>query len=171
MNERNETAGARTTSNDPLQRSSGTAGGMAGENRDTGMGGMPGTTMGDTGNSGDTMGKAVGDKIDDMSERLGETRTTVTEKSRESLDAGKEKLGGGMSSAADMIRDRTGETSGLPHEAGTKLAETMDKTATYLHEHSSEEIWSDVESYVREHPTQALVGAVLAGWVMARVLR
>ena len=171
MNERNETAGTRTTGNDPLQRSSGTAGGMAG---DTGIGGvreMSDTGMAGTGNSGDTMGKAVGDKIDDMSEKLGDTKTTITEKSKESLETGKEKLGGGMESAADMIRDRTGETSGLPHDAGMKLADTMDKTAAYLHEHSSEEIWSDVESYVREHPTQALVGAVLAGWVMARVLR
>jgi len=147
---------------------------MAGEQRDTGIAGS-GTNMGDTGKSSDTMGKAVGEKIDDMSEKIGEkiddTRTTITEKGKDRLEASKEKLGGGMESAADLIRERTGDTSGLPHEAGTKLAETMDKTATYIHEHSSEEIWSDVESYVREHPTKALVGAVLTGWVMARVLR
>jgi ElaB/YqjD/DUF883 family membrane-anchored ribosome-binding protein len=119
----------------------------------------------------ETIGHVVGEKIDEMSEKLGETRTTVTEKSMEGLEAGKERLGGGMESAADIIRDRTGETTGLPHDAGTKLADTMDKTATYLHEHSSEEIWSEVEHYVREHPTQALVGAVLAGLVVGRVLR
>jgi len=183
MNERSEYPGTRTTGNDPLQRSSGTAGGIPGEQQDTGytggddstLAGMTdhrsSTAMGSTGETGDTMGKAVGDKIDDMSEKLGDSATKISDKGKEGLETGKEKLGGGMESAADMIRERTGDTSGLPQEAGTKLADTMDKTATYLHEHSSEEIWSDVESYVREHPTQALVGAVLAGWVMARVLR
>jgi len=182
MNERNEYPGTRTTGNDPLQRSSGTAGGMPVERQDTAYTGgddssMPGmndhrsSTGMETGETGDTMGKAVGDKLDGMSEKLGDSATKISEKGKEGLETGKEKLGGGMESAADLIRDRTGDTSGLPHEAGTKLADTMDKTASYLQEHSSEEIWSDVESYVREHPTQALVGAVLAGWVMARVLR
>src|SRR3954454_1253652 len=107
MNERNESAGTRTTGNDPLQRSSGTAGGMPAERHDTGGTGMDrgalsgandrqASTVGNTGKSGDTMGQAVGDKIDDMSEKLGdkidETKSTMSDNAAKLGDKGKESL-------------------------------------------------------------------------------
>jgi ElaB/YqjD/DUF883 family membrane-anchored ribosome-binding protein len=56
-------------------------------------------------------------------------------------------------------------------KAGEKVAEGMERSATYLREHSTEDMRGDVERYVREHPMQAMAGALVAGFVLSRILR
>ena len=47
----------------------------------------------------------------------------------------------------------------------------MDKTATYLKEHDSQELMHDFEDYVKAHPLQAAAGALVAGFVLAKIVR
>jgi ElaB/YqjD/DUF883 family membrane-anchored ribosome-binding protein len=47
----------------------------------------------------------------------------------------------------------------------------METAAAYLKEHSSDEIFKDLEVFVKEHPTQALVGAIFAGFLVGRMMR
>jgi ElaB/YqjD/DUF883 family membrane-anchored ribosome-binding protein len=47
----------------------------------------------------------------------------------------------------------------------------MEKTATYVREHSTNEMLNDVETYVKEHPAQSVAGAVVAGFLLGRILR
>jgi ElaB/YqjD/DUF883 family membrane-anchored ribosome-binding protein len=55
--------------------------------------------------------------------------------------------------------------------AGEAAASTMEKTATYVREHSTNEMLNDVETYVKEHPAQSVAGAVVAGFLLGRILR
>jgi hypothetical protein len=71
----------------------------------------------------------------------------------------------GIDRAAEMAREK------VPGELGTKVANTMEKTAGYLREHDSGELWEDVEQYVRQHPMQATMTAAFAGFLVARILR
>jgi hypothetical protein len=75
-----------------------------------------------------------------------------------------------MESAADMVREKL-PSEGVVGKAGTKAADTLERTAGYLREHESTELWGDVQEYVKQHPASALVGALAAGFVLSRILR
>ena len=106
------------------------------------------------------------ERADDMSRQAQEKASEMSDRAREQAEAGKDQAATGMHTAADRIRERAGGS-----EAGEKVAGTMDSTASYLQEHSTAEIWNDVEDYVRKHPGQALAGAVVAGLLLGRILR
>jgi ElaB/YqjD/DUF883 family membrane-anchored ribosome-binding protein len=93
------------------------------------------------------------------------------DKAKEQADAGMDKAAEGLESTAERIKSIAGDGDGMPAQAGTKLAEGMESAATYLKEHSSDEIFKDLEVFVKEHPTQALVGAIFAGFMVGRMMR
>jgi len=130
------------------------------------------TTSGSTTSGNDWQnGETVRDTAEDAREKAGEKVSEYSDRAIEQVEAGKEKAATGMEQAAGTLREKVSSQSGLTAEAGTKVADTMEKTAGYLHDHSTTEMWDDVESYVREHPGQALMGAVVAGFLIAKVLR
>jgi uncharacterized protein YjbJ (UPF0337 family) len=92
-------------------------------------------------------------------------------KVQDGVEGGKDTMAGGIESAADMMRDKMPGGDGMVGKAGTKSADTLEKTAGYLRDHESGELWSDVEKYVKDHPASALVGALAAGFVLSRILR
>jgi ElaB/YqjD/DUF883 family membrane-anchored ribosome-binding protein len=108
--------------------------------------------------------------IDRMKQRASETKDRVEEVVREKTEQGIDRTAEGVQSAAERIRSEANERGGMTAEAGTKVADTMDRTAGYLREHDSEQILSDVERYVREHPLQAVAGAVVGGFILGRLL-
>src|SRR4051812_13779042 len=93
------------------------------------------------------------------------------DKAKDQVDSGIDKAAEGLESTAERIKGMTGDGEGMPAQAGTKVAESMESAATYLKEHSSDEIFKDLEVFVKEHPTQALVGAVFAGFLVGRIMR
>jgi ElaB/YqjD/DUF883 family membrane-anchored ribosome-binding protein len=100
-----------------------------------------------------------------------ETVDKAKEKAMDTADQAKDKAAEGMDSAAEMVREKLGAKSGVTGTAGTKLAEGMEKTAGYLKEHDTQDMMNDLDTFVREHPTQALIGAVAIGFVLGRMLR
>ena len=131
------------------------------------------TGMSDSGTTGRDWadGNRIRDRAEDTLDKAGYKVSEYGDKAVEQVDAGKEKAATGMEQAAGAIREKVSRTSGMTAEAGTKVADTMDRTAGYLREHSTGEMWEDVEHYVRKHPAQALAGAVFAGFLIAKVLR
>jgi ElaB/YqjD/DUF883 family membrane-anchored ribosome-binding protein len=110
------------------------------------------------------------DKANEYKDKVSETASEYGDKAQEQLEKGKEQTASGLESAAGMIRERT-QTGPLPPEAGAKVAEGMESAATYLREHDTTEIWNDMERYVKEHPAQAVAGAIFAGFLLGRMLR
>lgn len=109
--------------------------------------------------------------VDDAGQRMQERTQEAAEQARQKADEGVDRAAGGMQSAAEKLRERTEGKSGMTAEVGTKAADTMERGATYLREHDTQEIIDDVERYVREHPMQALAGAVVGGFLIGRILR
>jgi ElaB/YqjD/DUF883 family membrane-anchored ribosome-binding protein len=126
----------------------------------------------DSGSTGPTpMVDKAREQLEPQMEKAKEQLDTGMEKAKEQADAGMDKAAGGLESAAERIKGMTGEGEGAPAQAGVKLAEGMETAATYLKEHSSDELLKDLEGYVKQHPTQALVGAIFAGILVGRILR
>jgi ElaB/YqjD/DUF883 family membrane-anchored ribosome-binding protein len=119
------------------------------------------------------------DETMDQAERSGtqardtmsQKATEFTDKARERTDEGMNKAAGAMDDTAQKLRDRTEGQGGVQAKAGEKVAEGMEKTAGYLREKDTQQIMDDVEDYVREHPVQAIAGALVGGFVLARILR
>ena len=115
----------------------------------------------------------VQEQAGEVAEKAQEQATAVKDKALEQAEAGKQRAASGLHSAADQLRNRTGEEEpdDLRGKAMTKAADTIERSATYLDEHETSEIWDDIEKFVREHPMQAAAGALVAGLVIGRILR
>jgi hypothetical protein len=140
------------------------------------------TPDGSFGREGDTGGTGSGGEPAKLMDKAKEQLEPGMEKAKEQLDhgldkakdqvdSGMDKAAEGLESTAERIKGMAGEGDGLPAQAGTKIAEGMESAATYLKEHSSDELFKDLEGYVKEHPAQALVGAVFAGYLVGRIMR
>lgn len=112
------------------------------------------------------------EKAGEYGEMAREKAGAYGEKAREQAGVAKDQAASGMERVAGMVRERTaGGDGGVASQAGTKLAGGMEKTAEYLRGRDVNEIWNDVETYARQHPGQAVLGAVLTGFLIGRILR
>jgi ElaB/YqjD/DUF883 family membrane-anchored ribosome-binding protein len=105
--------------------------------------------------------------------RYDQARERATEfghKARQGAEQGKEKAATGMHRAADRIRERGSGSEGFAGQASSKAANGMDKAADYLKDHNTDEMLKDAERYAKEHPGQAIVGAVVAGFLLGKIL-
>ncbi len=91
-------------------------------------------------------------------------------KAQERLDAGRERAAAGMKRGAGLVRDGSSQVSGLSADAGGKVAGGMESVADYLDRHDTNAMWDGIESYTRKHPGRTLVGAVIGGFALGRVL-
>lgn len=108
--------------------------------------------------------------VDRMKQKASDTKDKVQEKVKETTEEGIDRTAEGVHTAAERIRSETEQRGGMTAEAGTKVADTMERTAGYLREHDSEQIIDDVERYVRQHPVQAVAGAIVGGFILGRLL-
>lgn len=131
---------------------------------DTGRAGMDHDTESET-------KSAVSEVAGQVQEKVSEKAGEVKEKATEQADAGINKAAEGLQRTAEQMRERAGEQGGVKGEVATRAADGLEKTATYLREHEATEIWTDVEAFVKEHPVQAAISALAAGFVLGRVLR
>jgi ElaB/YqjD/DUF883 family membrane-anchored ribosome-binding protein len=116
-------------------------------------------------------GGTAQDKAREMSDRASEKANEAKDRAMDQAERGREKAAEGTESAADKIRESTEGHGGMQEKAGTKLADAMDRTSGSLRENRTDEIWNDLEQLARERPMQALGGAVIAGFVLGRILR
>ena len=128
------------------------------------------TGYGETGSS-DSGEQSDGSGSQQVMQKAQEKASEFGQKAQEQADMGLDKAAGTVDRAATQLRERAQQQGGVQAEVGTKVADGLDKTAGYLQEHDTAEIMDDVERYVREHPLQAMAGAVVGGFVLARILR
>jgi ElaB/YqjD/DUF883 family membrane-anchored ribosome-binding protein len=113
----------------------------------------------------------MGNRARDTANQAKDKASELGQKAQQQADMGKDKAAGGMESAADKIREQASKSDGMTAQTGTKVADSMEKTAGYLREHDTTEMLDDVEQYVKDHPMQAVAGAVIGGFVIGRILR
>jgi ElaB/YqjD/DUF883 family membrane-anchored ribosome-binding protein len=108
------------------------------------------------------MKKTIADKASDAKESLNEFRRRAADKldeSRESTARVLEKTSTSLHSGTDQFSD-----------AGHYAADRLQATADYVRETDLESIFEDVQNFVRRYPTQALAGAAILGFLVARGL-
>jgi ElaB/YqjD/DUF883 family membrane-anchored ribosome-binding protein len=108
---------------------------------------------------------------DKTGDRTKEKASELGARAQERADEGMDKAAGGLEQGAGKLREKAQERGGMAGDAGVRVADSMEKTATYLREHDSAELLDDIEKYVRDHPVQAVAGAVVGGFLIGRILR
>lgn len=111
------------------------------------------------------------EKGSQVKEMAVEKTSEITGKLHDSADAGVNRAADGLEQAAVQLRERAEDGGGIQEKVGVRVADGLDKTSVYLREHEAQEIWTDVEKFVKEHPMQAAVGAAVAGYIVAKVLK
>jgi hypothetical protein len=93
-----------------------------------------------------------------------------TEASRRTDEAAR-RAAGTMEDAANALREGGERAGSAQIRAADRVADRMERTAGYLRENDTAHIVDDVENFIREHPLRSLAGAMVGGFVIARILR
>jgi ElaB/YqjD/DUF883 family membrane-anchored ribosome-binding protein len=129
------------------------------------------------GSSSDTVSDAassLGDmasRVTDKASELAHKATELGQKAVGAIDAQRGSAAIALDSAAAGVHahaDKLPPTvSPFAHQAADKLVDTAD----YVRENKMRDMWADLEGYLKAHPTQALLGAVVVGFCAGRMLR
>ena len=110
------------------------------------------------------------EKASDLKDAVSDKASEYGSKLAGTADSGIDKAADGLEKAAVQLRSRS-EDGGVQGQVGTRVADGLDKTSQYLRDHEAQEIWSDVEQFVKDHPLQAAAGAAVAGYVVAKLMK
>jgi ElaB/YqjD/DUF883 family membrane-anchored ribosome-binding protein len=151
---------------DPLSRDRGLA-----ENQDPSAGTPPPRSSEPYDPEQEGMGERARHATEEARHKAEEMGQQARERAQHTAEQGKDATASGLDTAAEQIRERVGQGDGTAAQAGTKVADNLERTAGYLREHETGEMWQDLERYVRDHPVQAAAGALVAGFFVGRMLR
>jgi ElaB/YqjD/DUF883 family membrane-anchored ribosome-binding protein len=102
-------------------------------------------------------------------ERAGEAVHAATQ----TVDAQRDTVAGGLDTVATQLRDRAETIPG--GDKTTQLAQTaadrIEGASGYLRQHEVSDMMSDLETVVRAHPTESLVIALAAGFLVGRMFK
>jgi ElaB/YqjD/DUF883 family membrane-anchored ribosome-binding protein len=128
--------------------------GMAGEKKDQVMDKASGM-----------MGQGSG-MMDQGKEKAGEMAGMAQGK----MDGGMTKAGETMDNAAQMLRDK-GEQGGAMGTVADTAANAMESAGSFLQDTNTGEMMDQLENYIRQNPTQALLIAAGVGFVLAKAFK
>jgi ElaB/YqjD/DUF883 family membrane-anchored ribosome-binding protein len=86
------------------------------------------------------------------------------------VDGGMTKAGETMDNAAQMLRDK-GEQGGAMGTVADTAANAMESAGSFLQEANTGEMMDQLENYIRQNPTQALLIAAGVGFVLAKAFK
>ena len=102
----------------------------------------------------------TGDTVRDMKDQAREFATDMTEE---------------VSDAASRVKDTASEygrkAKDTASEYTRKAADQFNAATDYFRGHDMKEIADDAKAWVRENPTQAIIGAAVVGFLAAALLR
>lgn len=75
------------------------------------------------------------------------------------------------SDVADTVNETASRVQDKASAYGRKAADQFNAATEYFRDHEMREIADDAKAWVREHPTQALLGAAALGFLAAALLR
>jgi ElaB/YqjD/DUF883 family membrane-anchored ribosome-binding protein len=77
----------------------------------------------------------------------------------------------GLEDATERASETASDLASRATDAGEQAVKKLNAAADYFREHEVNEIVSDLQSYVKSHPAQALLGAAALGFLAAVLLR
>lgn len=120
-----------------------------------------------------TAGSGLGDRLTDEAAKLRDRAAEAGQQGLRALDTGRQRAASGLEDAADKLHDAADKLPGgerVSHAAHS-TADALGATGRYVRKHSVGEMFDSLGEFVKAHPTQALVGAVVVGFLVGRGMR
>jgi ElaB/YqjD/DUF883 family membrane-anchored ribosome-binding protein len=113
------------------------------------------------------------DTVADAANRAQEQAKRYGQRAMDAVESGRESAASTLDSAASGIRSKADSLPGGADVSrfARRAADKIGGAAQYLREHEVKDMMSEVESFVKEHPAQALLGAALVGFLAGRSMR
>lgn len=94
----------------------------------------------------------------------------ISGQAQSKADDGMTKAGDGIGHAADTVRQHGEDSSGAMSTAATTAADKLDSAGSYLREKGTDDLLKDLEDLIRRKPTESLLVAAGAGFVLSKLL-
>jgi len=134
------------------------------------LGAAAGRTVGEGAAQAQQAASAVGQKVQDLSQKAQETASQFGHKAQETASAVAEKtddalssVGERMTSLAGTLREKVPQ-EGMIGSAAATVADRLQSGGHYLQEHGLQEITNDLAAAIRRHPVQAVLIALGVGF-------
>jgi len=113
------------------------------------------------------------DKVGDMASKAKDKASQWTNAAAETVNSQRASAASGLERVASKVHDKAGSVPGGPKvvDAAHRLADGMESTAGYLREHDLGDMRDDLMNVCRRHPVQAIVSAVVVGFLLGRTVR
>jgi ElaB/YqjD/DUF883 family membrane-anchored ribosome-binding protein len=132
--------------------------------------------------------KPFGSPSDAISDATSSMREAAAQAQEEAAELGKKASEFGRTAVGALDASRSTAASGIESAAGAlhanadrlpvtvgkfahQTADTLSATADYVRDNTMSDVVTDLKSYVKAHPTQALVGAAVVGFMAGRLLQ
>lgn len=114
----------------------------------------------------DNSSPLAGNRIDEKAERVKQATSSAVASTKEAVDRAADHVEDGLHRATDKAADAANRASDKAAEVAERGREVCDSTM------DTADAWLEqARNYVREKPTQAVVMALGAGWLLGRILR
>jgi ElaB/YqjD/DUF883 family membrane-anchored ribosome-binding protein len=113
------------------------------------------------------------DTVADAANRAQEEAKRYGKRALDAVESGRQSAASTLDSAASGIRSKADSLPGGADVSrfARRAADKIGGAAQYLREHEVRDMMSEAESFIKEHPTQALLGAALVGFLAGRSMR
>jgi hypothetical protein len=116
---------------------------------------------------------AAADSVSNAATRVQDKAAKYGQKAVEAVDASRDSAASTLDNAAAGIRARAESLPGGRQvgQFANQAADKIGATAEYLREHEVKDMMADLQSFIKAHPAQALIGAVVVGFLAGRSAR
>jgi hypothetical protein len=113
------------------------------------------------------------DTVADAASRAQEQAKRYGQRAMDAVESGRESAASSLDNAASGIRAKADSLPGGPDVSrfARRAADKIGGAAQYLRDHEVKDMMSEVQSFVKEHPAQALLGAAVVGFLAGRSRR
>jgi ElaB/YqjD/DUF883 family membrane-anchored ribosome-binding protein len=113
------------------------------------------------------------DTVADAASRAQEQAKRYGQRAMDAVESGRESAATSLDNAASGIRAKADSLPGGPDVSrfARRAADKIGGAAQYLRDHEVKDMMSEVQSFVKEHPAQALLGAAVVGFLAGRSRR
>jgi ElaB/YqjD/DUF883 family membrane-anchored ribosome-binding protein len=113
------------------------------------------------------------DTVADAANRAQEQAKRYGQRALDAVESGRQSAASTLDSAASGIRSKADSLPGGADVSrfARRAADKIGGAAQYLREHEVKDMMSEAESFIKEHPAQALLGAALVGFLAGRSMR
>lgn len=115
--------------------------------------------------------REVASQVKDEAAELGQKASEFGRTAVGALDARRGTAASGIDSAATALHANADKLPATVGKFAHQTADTLSATADYVRDNTMRDVVTDLTSYVKAHPTQALVGAAVVGFMAGRLLQ